>query len=83
MQAAPATAAEIQEGAKEDEVVMHDPIAGEVVRVVFSKLPDKQFFHHEVDPDQLYSFFFDLFPLLCLFLIVLLYLIGPTFFFRS
>jgi NADH-quinone oxidoreductase subunit M len=30
-----------------------------------------------------FSFFFDLFPLLCLFFIVLLYLIGPTFFFRS
>jgi NADH-quinone oxidoreductase subunit M len=30
-----------------------------------------------------FSFFFDLFPLLCLVFIVLLYLIGPTFFFRS
>jgi NADH:ubiquinone oxidoreductase subunit 4 (subunit M) len=30
-----------------------------------------------------FSFFFDLFPLLCFILIVLLYLIGPTFFFRS
>lgn len=30
-----------------------------------------------------FSFFFDLFPLLCLFFIILLYLIGPTFFFRS
>lgn len=30
-----------------------------------------------------FSFFFDLFPLLCLFFIFLLYLIGPTFFFRS
>jgi NADH:ubiquinone oxidoreductase subunit 4 (subunit M) len=30
-----------------------------------------------------FSFFFDLFPLLCLIFIVLLYLIGPTFFFRS
>lgn len=30
-----------------------------------------------------FSFFFDLFPLLCLFFTVLLYLIAPTFFFRS
>ena len=30
-----------------------------------------------------FSFFFDLFPILCLIFIVLLYLIGPTFFFRS
>jgi len=30
-----------------------------------------------------FSFFFDLFPLLCLFFVVLLYLIAPTFFFRS
>lgn len=30
-----------------------------------------------------FSFFFDLFPLLCLFFIFLLYLVGPTFFFRS
>jgi NADH:ubiquinone oxidoreductase subunit 4 (subunit M) len=30
-----------------------------------------------------FSFFFDLFPLVCLFLTVLLYLMGPTFFFRS
>jgi NADH:ubiquinone oxidoreductase subunit 4 (subunit M) len=29
-----------------------------------------------------FSFFFDLFPLLCLILILLLYLIAPTFFFR-
>jgi len=30
-----------------------------------------------------FSFFFDLFPLLCLIFILLLYLVGPTFFFRS
>ena len=30
-----------------------------------------------------FSFFFDLFPVLCLFLLILLYLLGPTFFFRS
>lgn len=30
-----------------------------------------------------FSFFFDLFPLLCLVFILLLYLVGPTFFFRS
>jgi hypothetical protein len=28
-----------------------------------------------------FSFFFDLFPLLCLFFIFLLYLLAPTFFF--
>ena len=37
MEAAPATAADIQEEAKEDEVEVHDPIAGEVVRVVSRK----------------------------------------------
>ena len=30
-----------------------------------------------------FSFFFDLFPILCLIFIILLYLIAPTFFFRS
>jgi len=30
-----------------------------------------------------FSFFFDLYPTLCLFYIVLLYLLGPTMFFRS
>ena len=30
-----------------------------------------------------FSFFFDLFPIIALYLLVLLYLIGPTFFFRS
>lgn len=30
-----------------------------------------------------FSFFFDLYPVLCLFFITLLYLIAPTFFFRS
>lgn len=30
-----------------------------------------------------FSFMFDLFPVLCLFLIVLLYLLAPTFFFRT
>jgi NADH:ubiquinone oxidoreductase subunit 4 (subunit M) len=30
-----------------------------------------------------FSFFFDLYPLLCLILIVLLYLLAPTVFFRS
>ena len=52
MEAAPDEAIEIQVEANGDEVGVHDPIAGEVVRVVFSKLPDKQFFQHEVDPDK-------------------------------
>jgi NADH:ubiquinone oxidoreductase subunit 4 (subunit M) len=30
-----------------------------------------------------FSFLFDLFPALCLFLTVLLYLVAPTFFFRT
>ncbi len=30
-----------------------------------------------------FSFFIDLFPILCLFMLILLYLLGPTFFFRS
>ena len=42
--AAPAEAVEMQIEANEDEVEVHDPIAGEVVRVVFSKLPDKVLF---------------------------------------
>ena len=48
--------------------------------LVFLGFPGSIMFVSEI---LFFSFFFDLFPLLCLFLIVLLYLIGPTFFFRS
>ena len=52
MEAAPDEAVETEVEGGEDEVEVHDPIAGEVVRVVFSKLPDKQFLQHEVDSDK-------------------------------
>lgn len=48
--------------------------------LVFLGFPGSIMFVSEI---LFFSFFFDLFPLLCLFLIILLYLIGPTFFFRS
>lgn len=48
--------------------------------LVFLGFPGSIMFVSEI---LFFSFFFDLFPLLCLFLIVLLYLLGPTFFFRS
>lgn len=48
--------------------------------LVFLGFPGSIFFIAEF---LFFSFFFDLFPILCLFLIVLLYLLGPTFFFRS
>jgi len=48
--------------------------------LVFLGFPGSIFFVAEF---LFFSFFFDLFPLLCLFLIVILYLLGPTFFFRS
>ena len=44
MEAAPAPTAADTDGAEEDEVEVHDPIAGEVVRVVFSERPDNTFF---------------------------------------
>ena len=47
--------------------------------LVFLGFPGSVMFVAEI---LFFSFFFDLFPLLCLFLIVLLYLIAPTFFFR-
>jgi len=47
--------------------------------LVFLGFPGSIMFVAEI---LFFSFFFDLFPLLCLFLIVLLYLIAPTFFFR-
>lgn len=48
--------------------------------LVFLGFPGSIFFIAEV---LFFSFFFDLFPNLCLVLIILLYLLVPTFFFRS
>jgi NADH:ubiquinone oxidoreductase subunit 4 (subunit M) len=48
--------------------------------LVFLGFPGSIFFLAEV---LFFSFFFDIFPLLTLFLLPLLYLMGPTFFFRS
>lgn len=48
--------------------------------LVFLGFPGSIFFLAEV---LFFSFFFDLYPLLTLFLLPLLYLLGPTFFFRS
>ena len=48
--------------------------------LIFLGFPGSIFFIAEF---LFFSFFFDLFPLMCLFLIILLYLLGPTFFFRS
>ena len=48
--------------------------------LVFLGFPGSIMFVSEI---LFFSFFFDLFPTLCLILIVFLYLIGPTFFFRS
>lgn len=48
--------------------------------LVFLGFPGSIFFIAEF---LFFAFFFDLFPLLCCFLFVLLYLFGPTFFFRS
>ena len=48
--------------------------------LIFLGFPGSIFFIAEF---LFFSFFFDLFPLLCIFLIILLYLLGPTFFFRS
>lgn len=48
--------------------------------LIFLGFPGSIFFISEF---LFFSFCFDLFPILTLFLIVLLYLIGPTFFFRS
>lgn len=48
--------------------------------LVFLGFPGSIMFVAEI---LFFSFFFDLFPLLCLIFIVLLYLLGPTFFFRS
>jgi NADH:ubiquinone oxidoreductase subunit 4 (subunit M) len=48
--------------------------------LIFLGFPGSIFFIAEF---LFFSFFFDLFPFLTLFLIILLYLLGPTFFFRS
>jgi len=48
--------------------------------LIFLGFPGSIFFVAEF---MFFSFFFDLFPALCLFFIVLLYLIAPTMFFRS
>ena len=47
--------------------------------LVFLGFPGSIMFVAEI---LFFSFFFDLFPVLCLFFIILLYLLGPTFFFR-
>jgi len=48
--------------------------------LVFLGFPGSIMFVSEI---LFFSFFFDLFPLLCLVFIFFLYLLGPTFFFRS
>ena len=48
--------------------------------LIFLGFPGSIFFDSEF---LFFSFFFDLFPLMAIFLLVFLYLIGPTFFFRS
>lgn len=48
--------------------------------LIFLGFPGSIFFIAEF---LFFSFFFDLFPLLTFFLLILLYLLGPTFFFRS
>ena len=48
--------------------------------LIFLGFPGSIFFVAEF---LFFSFFFDLFPLMSIFLLILLYLLGPTFFFRS
>lgn len=48
--------------------------------LIFLGFPGSIFFVSEF---LFFSFFFDLFPIMALYLLCLLYLIGPTFFFRS
>lgn len=48
--------------------------------LIFLGFPGSIFFVSEF---LFFSFFFDLFPLLTLFILIFLYLLGPTFFFRS
>jgi len=55
-------------------------LAALVNLLIFLGFPGSIMFIAEI---LFFSFFFDLFPALTLVLIVLLYLLGPTFFFRS
>lgn len=55
-------------------------LMGLINTLVFLGFPGSIMFVSEI---LFFSFFFDLFPLLCLIYIVFLYLLGPTFFFRS
>jgi len=48
--------------------------------LIFLGFPGSIFFIAEF---LFFSFFFDLFPLLSIFLLIFLYLLGPSFFFRS
>lgn len=48
--------------------------------LIFLGFPGSIFFIAEF---LFFTFFFDLFPLLSLFLLIILYLFAPTFFFRS
>jgi NADH:ubiquinone oxidoreductase subunit 4 (subunit M) len=48
--------------------------------LIFLGFPGSIFFVSEF---LFFSFFFDLFPILTLFILIFLYLLGPTFFFRS
>jgi len=48
--------------------------------LIFLGFPGSIFFIAEF---LFFSFFFDLFPILSLFLLILLYLVGPTFFFKN
>lgn len=48
--------------------------------LIFLGFPGSIFFVSEF---LFFSFFFDLFPLLTIFILIFLYLLGPTFFFRS
>lgn len=55
-------------------------LAGLINCLIFLGFPGSIFFIAEF---LFFSFFFDLFPILCIFLILLLYFFAPTFFFRS
>lgn len=48
--------------------------------LIFLGFPGSIFFIAEI---LFFSFLMDLYPIVCLFLIILLYLLGPTFFFRT
>ena len=55
-------------------------LIGLINLLVFLGFPGSIMFLAEV---LFFSFFFDLYPLLCLWFIILLYLLGPTMFFRT